>query len=238
MPDELEQQIIDKKIKFYVIDANKLAADLGLGARINTLMQTCFFSISGVLPQAEAVEGLKNAIKKSYGRKGDDVVKSNFQAVDAAVAAIQAVTVPAKVAGKLKMPAVVPADSPEFVRTVTATLIKQKGDSIAVSQMPEDGTWPTGTTQYEKRNIAVEIPEWNSDLCIQCAQCSLVCPMRPFASRPTMRRPWPLHRRPSSVLMPRGRNSPVSSSPSRWLRKIAPGAAPVSGIVPGGNATR
>ncbi|MEI8121729.1 MAG: pyruvate:ferredoxin (flavodoxin) oxidoreductase [bacterium] len=176
MPDELEQQIIDKKIKFYVIDANKLAMDLGLGARINTLMQTCFFSISGVLPQDEAVEGLKKAIKKTYGRKGDAVVQSNFKAVDAAVAAIQKVTVPSKVAGKLKMPAVVPADSPEFVKTVTAALIKQKGDEVLVSQMPEDGTWPTGTTQFEKRNIAVEIPEWNSDLCIQCAQCSLVCP--------------------------------------------------------------
>ena len=176
LPDELAQQIIDKKIKFFVIDANKLAADLGLGARINTLMQTCFFSISGVLPQAEAVDGLKKAIKKSYGRKGDDVVQSNFRAVDAAVSAIQQVKVPATVAGKLKMPAVVPADAPEFVQTVTATLIKQKGDQVPVSQMPEDGTWPTGTTQYEKRNIAVEIPAWNPDLCIQCAQCSLVCP--------------------------------------------------------------
>ena len=176
LPDELEQQIIDKQIKFYVIDANKLAAELGLGARINTLMQTCFFSISGVLPQAEAVDGLKKAIKKTYGRKGEAVVQSNFKAVDAAVAAIQPVKVPAQVAGKLKMPAVVPADSPDFVKTVTATLIKQKGDEILVSQMPEDGTWPTATTQYEKRNIAVDIPEWNPDLCIQCAQCSLVCP--------------------------------------------------------------
>ena len=176
LPDELEKQIIDKKIKFFVIDANKLASELGLGARINTLMQTCFFSISGVLPQAEAVEGLKKAIKKSYGRKGDDVVQSNFRAVDAAVAGIQEVKVPAKVAGKIKMPAVVPADAPEFVKTVTATLIKQKGDEVPVSQMPDDGTWPTGTTQFEKRNIAVEIPEWNSDLCIQCGQCSLVCP--------------------------------------------------------------
>jgi pyruvate-ferredoxin/flavodoxin oxidoreductase len=176
LPDELAQQIIDKKIKFYVIDAIKLAAELGLGARINTLMQTCFFSISGVLPQAEAVDGLKKAIKKTYGRKGDAVVQSNFKAVDAAVAAIQEVKVPAKAAGKVKMPAVVPADSPEFVKTVTATLIKQQGDNLPVSLMPEDGTWPTATTQYEKRNIAVEIPEWNPDLCIQCAQCSLVCP--------------------------------------------------------------
>jgi pyruvate-ferredoxin/flavodoxin oxidoreductase len=176
LPDELAQQIIDKKIKFFVVDANKLAAELGLGARINTLMQTCFFAISNVLPQAEAIDGLKKAIKKSYGRKGDDVVQSNYKAVDAAVAQTHEVTVPAKVAGKVKMPAVVPADAPEFVKTVTATLIKQKGDSLPVSLMPDDGTWPTATTQYEKRNIAVEIPSWNTDLCIQCAQCSLVCP--------------------------------------------------------------
>ena len=176
LPDELAQQIIDKKIKFFVIDANKLAAELGLGARINTLMQTCFFSISGVLPQAEAVDGLKKAIKKTYGRKGDAVVQSNFKAVDAAVAAIQEVKVPAKPAGKVKMPAVVPADAPDFVQTVTARLIRQDGDNLPVSLMPDDGTWPTGTTQFEKRNIAVEIPEWNADLCIQCAQCSLVCP--------------------------------------------------------------
>ncbi len=176
LPDELEQKIIDKQIKLYVIDAIKLAGELGLGARINTLMQTCFFSISGVLPADEAVEGLKKAIRKSYGRKGEDVVQKNFKAVDAAVAAIQAVTVPAKPSGKVRMPPVVGADAPEFVRTVTATLMSQKGDSLAVSQMPEDGTWPTATTQYEKRNIAVEIPEWHSDLCIQCGQCSLVCP--------------------------------------------------------------
>jgi pyruvate-ferredoxin/flavodoxin oxidoreductase len=176
MPDELEQKIIDKQIKFYVIDAIKLAGELGLGARINTLMQTCFFSISGVLPASEAVEGLKKAIEKSYGRKGADIVQMNFKAVDAAVAAIQEVKVPAKPSGKVKMPPVVAADAPEFVRTVTATLMSQKGDSLAVSQMPDDGTWPTATTQYEKRNIAVEIPEWHNDLCIQCAQCSLVCP--------------------------------------------------------------
>ncbi len=176
LPDELERQIIDKKIRFFVIDAIKLAEDLGLGARINTLMQTCFFAISGVLPQEEAVEGLKKAIRKTYGRKGEEVVQSNFKAVDAAVAALQEVKVPAKVAGKLKMPSVVPADAPDFVRTVSATLISQNGDNLPVSLMPEDGTWPTGTTQYEKRNIAVTIPAWNPDLCIQCAQCSLVCP--------------------------------------------------------------
>ncbi len=176
LPDELERQIIDKKIRFYVIDAIKLAGELGLGARINTIMQTCFFAISGVLPREEAVDGLKKAIEKTYGRKGADVVQMNFKAVDAAVAALQEVQVPARPAGRLSMPPIVPDDAPPFVRNVSAVLMAQKGDTLPVSLMPDDGTWPTGTTKYEKRNIAVEIPEWHPDLCIQCAQCSLVCP--------------------------------------------------------------
>ncbi len=176
LPDEFAAQMIAKRIRFYVIDANHLAQDLGLGARINTIMQTCFFAISGVLPQSEAIAGLKKAIKKTYGRKGEDVVKQNFQAVDAAVAAMEEVKYPAKPAGLSKMPPVVPASAPEFVRTVTATLMRQKGDTLPVSSIPEDGTWPTGTTQFEKRDIAVEIPYWSPELCIQCGQCSLVCP--------------------------------------------------------------
>jgi len=176
MPDEIEQQIIDKKIKFYVIDAIALAHELGLGARINTIMQTCFFAISGVLPQEKAIESLKYAIKKTYGRKGEEIVRMNNVAVDGAVAKLQQVEVPAAPAGKSKMPPTVPGHAPEFVQNVTSVLMQQKGDLVPVSGMPDDGTWPTATTQYEKRNIAVEIPEWNKDLCIQCAQCSLVCP--------------------------------------------------------------
>ncbi len=176
MPDEIEQQIIDKKIKFYVIDAIKLAHELGLGARINTIMQTCFFAISGVLPQDEAIAALKKAIKKTYGRKGDDVVNMNFAAVDAAVAQMEQVTVPSKPAGKRRKPPVVVADAPEFVLNVTAEIMAQRGDNLPVSAIPADGTWPTATTKYEKRNIATEIPEWHADLCIQCGQCSLVCP--------------------------------------------------------------
>jgi pyruvate-ferredoxin/flavodoxin oxidoreductase len=176
MPDEVERQIIEKKIRFYVIDAIKLAKELGLGARINTIMQTCFFYISGVLPPAKAVESLKKEIKKAYGRKGEDVVQMNYRAVDGTIAGLHPVDVPAKPAGKHHMLAPVPADAPEFVQTVTATLLQQKGDALPVSAMPDDGTWPTATTQYEKRNIAVEIPCWDTNLCIQCAQCSLVCP--------------------------------------------------------------
>jgi pyruvate-ferredoxin/flavodoxin oxidoreductase len=176
MPDEIEEQIIEKKIKFYVIDAIKLAKELGLGARINTLMQTCFFYISGILPAEKAIESLKKAIKKTYGKKGEQVVQANFKAVDGALAALQQVTVPAKPAGKKKMLPAVSADAPEFVRRVTAKIMCQRGNDIPVSDMPDDGTWPTGTTQYEKRNIAVEIPVWEPNACIQCAQCSMVCP--------------------------------------------------------------
>ncbi len=176
MPDEVEQQIIDKKVKFYVINAIALAHELGLGARINTIMQTCFFYISGVLPQDKAIDSLKYAIKKTYGKKGDEIVRMNNVAVDGAVAKLQQVEVPATPAGNITMPPTVPDNAPEFVKNVTATLMQQKGDSVPVSAMPDDGTWPTGTTKYEKRNIAVEIPNWNKDLCIQCGQCSLVCP--------------------------------------------------------------
>ncbi len=176
IPDEVARQIIDKEIKFYVIDAIKLAKDLGLGARINTIMQTCFFQISGILTPDKAIEALKNAIKKTYGKKGEKIIEMNFKAVDGALAALHQVKVPAKPAGKSHMLPTVPAHAPEFVKKVTATIMEQKGDSLPVSAMPDDGTWPTATTQYEKRNIAVEIPNWNPALCIQCAQCALVCP--------------------------------------------------------------
>ncbi|MBI2438262.1 MAG: pyruvate:ferredoxin (flavodoxin) oxidoreductase, partial [Lentisphaerae bacterium] len=176
MPDDLERQIIKKKIRFYVIDAAKLAKELKLGVRINTIMQTCFFSISGVLPSDKAIAALKNAIEKTYSRKGAEVVAMNFKAVDSAVAALEEVKVPARPAGKIKRKSVVAADAPEFVRNVTAVLMSQKGNELPVSAMPADGTWPTGTTRFEKRNIATEIPHWDPALCIQCAQCSLVCP--------------------------------------------------------------
>ncbi len=176
IPDQVAQQIIDKKIKLYVIDAMHLAKKLGLGARINTIMQTCFFSISGVLESDKAIESLKKAIKKTYGKKGDDIVQSNFDAVDGAVASLKEVTVPSAPAGKAKMPPTVPANAPEFVKNVTATIMEQKGDNLPVSAIPADGTWPTATTQYEKRNIAFEVPEWDPSVCIQCAQCSIVCP--------------------------------------------------------------
>jgi pyruvate-ferredoxin/flavodoxin oxidoreductase len=175
LPAKVQQQIIDKKLKFYVIDAISLAQAIGLGARINMIMQTAFFFISGILSKEEAIRSIKGAIKKTYGNKGDKVVNMNYAAVDTAVENIQQVKVPNAITGH-EIPLTVPAHAPAFVKEVSAKMIEGKGTEIKVSQMPADGTWPTATTQYEKRNIAVHVPEWDPNTCIQCAQCSLVCP--------------------------------------------------------------
>ncbi|MBU1547790.1 MAG: pyruvate:ferredoxin (flavodoxin) oxidoreductase, partial [Proteobacteria bacterium] len=175
MPAKVQRQMIDKKLKFYIIDALSLAAALGLGARINMIMQTAFFLISDIITKEEAIHSIKTAIKKTYGNKGEKVVKMNYDAVDAAVNNIVAVAMPSAITGH-ELPPTVPANAPAFVKEVTAKMIEGKGSTIKVSQMPCDGTWPTGTTQYEKRNIAVEVPLWDANTCIQCGQCSLVCP--------------------------------------------------------------
>ncbi len=177
IPDEVAQVIIDKKLKFYVVNAVDVAQRLGLGGRTNTIMQTAFFCISGIIkPVDKAIELLKAAAKKAYGKKGDDVVKLNWDAIDAAQAAIEEVTVPAAPSGKLRKPATVAATAPDFVKNVTAVMMRQEGDTLPVSAIPDDGTWPTATTQFEKRNIAINIPEWNNATCIQCLKCSTVCP--------------------------------------------------------------
>jgi len=175
MPDRVQRDLIEKKAKFYIIDAIALAQTLGLGARINMIMQTAFFMISGILTQEEAITAIKNAIKKTYGNKGEKVVQMNYDAVDAAIKNIVKVEVPDTVSGHA-LPPTVPEDAPEFVKKVTARIIEGKGDQLKVSELPDDGTWPTATTQYEKRNIAVNVPKWLSENCIQCGQCSLVCP--------------------------------------------------------------
>ncbi|MFC1485621.1 pyruvate:ferredoxin (flavodoxin) oxidoreductase [Candidatus Latescibacterota bacterium] len=176
IPAEVQKQIIDKKLKFYVIDGIDLGLKLGLGARINMIMQTAFFVISEVIPEEEAINLIKDAIKKTYGKKGEKVVQMNFNAVDEAREHVFEVKYPNEVTSTLRMPPTVPEDAPEFVRNVTAELMKGNGDKLPVSAMPVDGTFPTATTQYEKRNVAVQIPEWDPDVCIQCAQCSFVCP--------------------------------------------------------------
>jgi pyruvate-ferredoxin/flavodoxin oxidoreductase len=176
LPQEVQKQIIDKKLKFYVIDAISLAAELGLGARINVIMQTAFFKISDIIPIDTAVKAIKDAIKKTYGKKGEKVVEMNNSAVDGSLDRIYQVQVPDKATSKTKMPPVVPDDAPDFVKTITAEMMARRGDELPVSKMPDDGKFPTGTTQYEKRNIAVNIPVWEPDVCIQCGRCSLLCP--------------------------------------------------------------
>jgi pyruvate-ferredoxin/flavodoxin oxidoreductase len=176
MPKEVQQQIIDKKLKLYIIKAFDLADEIGLGARINVIMQTAFFKITNIIPVDKAVEAIKGAIKKTYGKKGEKVVNMNNQAVDKALQAIEEVKVPDSATSKISIPDVVPASVPEFVKNVTAPIIAGRGDDLPVSAFPSDGTWPTATSQYEKRNIALHIPEWSPDLCIQCGQCSFVCP--------------------------------------------------------------
>ncbi len=176
LPKEVQQQIIDKKAKFYVIDAIALAKELGLGARINMIMQTAFFLISGILPKDKAIEAIKDSIVKTYGDKGEKVVNMNFAAVDGALNKLEPVDYPTGVTSTKTRPPIVPAHAPEFVQTVTAEIIAGRGDDLPVSSFPVDGTYPTGTTQYEKRNIAVDIPVWEEDICIQCNICSAVCP--------------------------------------------------------------
>ncbi len=175
LPGKVQQDLINKKAKLYIIDAVSLGLALGLGARINMIMQTAFFLISGILSQEEAIKSIKDAIKKTYGKKGDKVVEMNYSAVDGAVKNIVEVPLGNTVDGK-DIPAVVPDHAPRFVKEVTAKIIEGNGTDLKVSQIPNDGTWPTGTTQYEKRNIAVAVPQWIPDNCIQCGQCALVCP--------------------------------------------------------------
>jgi pyruvate-ferredoxin/flavodoxin oxidoreductase len=176
IPIEVQQQILSKKLKFHVIDAYKVAADSGMGMRINTIMQVCFFAISGVLPREQAIAQIKKSIQKTYGKKGEDVVKQNLQAVDMSLAHLFEVKVPATADSKSRRLAPVTSNAPAFVKDVLGAIIEGRGDELPVSAMPVDGTFPTATTQYEKRNIALEIPVWEPDICIQCGKCNFVCP--------------------------------------------------------------
>ncbi|MFH0916427.1 MAG: pyruvate:ferredoxin (flavodoxin) oxidoreductase [bacterium] len=176
IPREMQQRIIDMKIKLYAINAYEVAKETGMGARINTIMQTCFFYLSSILPQEEAIEAIKAAIKKTYGKRGDKVVRMNNNAVDQAIAKLHEIAVPASPTSTVEKPPVVSDEAPEFVKKVTARILAGTGDDVPVSLMPADGTWPTDTTKWEKRNIALEIPVWEPDLCIQCGKCSLHCP--------------------------------------------------------------
>jgi pyruvate-ferredoxin/flavodoxin oxidoreductase len=176
IPRSMQEQIIKKKLHFYVIDGYAVAAEAGMGRRINTVMQTCFFAISGILPRDEAIGAIKHAIEKTYGKRGEKVVQKNFAAVDASLDHLHEVKVPAEVSSSFDLRPPVPAQAPEFVRDVLAKIIEGEGDALPVSAMPNDGTFPSATAQWEKRNIALEIPVWDEVLCIQCGKCVLVCP--------------------------------------------------------------
>jgi pyruvate-ferredoxin/flavodoxin oxidoreductase len=176
LPRPVQEQILAKKISFYVIDADAVARAAGLPGRTNTVLQTCFFAISGVLPREEAIAAIKASIVKTYGRRGAEVVARNNAAVDQALAALHQVDVPAGASATRGLPDLVPATAPEFVRTVTAAMMAGRGDDLPVSSLPVDGTYPSGTTAYEKRNISDLVAEWDPDLCIQCGNCSFVCP--------------------------------------------------------------
>jgi len=176
LPREVQEAIIEKKLKFYVINGYEVAEKTGMGQRMNTIMQTAFFAISGILPSDQAIEQIKKAIKKTYGKRGEAVIQKNYEAVDSAVENLFEVKVPDKVTSSVTMLPPVPEAAPDFVRSVLGPMISKDGDSIPVSAMPADGTFPTATTQWEKRNLALEIPVWNEDICIQCGKCVFVCP--------------------------------------------------------------
>ena len=176
LPKEMQSSIIEKKLKFYIVDAYEVANKTGMGGRINTIMQTCFFAISGVLPKDEAIAEIKKYIKKTYGKRGEAVVNQNFAAVDASLENLFEVKVPAVATSTLTRRRQYPLQRPPLLQEVLGAIISKDGDDLPVSKIPIDGTYPSGTTMWEKRNIALEIPAWEPDLCIQCGKCAFVCP--------------------------------------------------------------
>lgn len=176
LPQKVQQDLITKKMKLYIIDAYKVAGETGMGVRINTIMQTCFFAISNIFPKEEAIQMIKNSIKKTYGAKGDKIVQMNFNAVDQTLANLHEVKVPGKVTSKTQVAFPIPDNAPDFVKEVTGRIITGEGDLIPVSKFPVDGTFPSATTKWEKRNIALEVPVWDTVTCIQCNKCVIVCP--------------------------------------------------------------
>ncbi len=176
LSEKAQRDIVEKKIKLYAIDAYKVAADTGMGRRINTIMQTCFFAISGVLPKDEAIAHIKKSIEKTYGKRGEKVVQQNYAAVDNTLAALYEIEIPSKIGSEVKIGQDISSEAPDFVKDVTAEIIAGRGDQLPVSAMPLDGTFPTDTARWEKRSIALEIPVWDTDTCIQCNKCALICP--------------------------------------------------------------
>ena len=183
LPHRMQEQILEKALHFYVIDGYQVAQQTGMGERINTIMQTCFFAISRILPVDEAIEHIKKAVKKTYGRKGKRIIERNYAAIDAALAGLQPVTVPGTANATLTKRASVPTEAPAFIQQVTGEIIAGRGDAIPVSFLPNDGTYPPGSSRWEKRNLAKEIPVWDEELCIHCGKCPLVCPHAAIRSK-------------------------------------------------------
>ncbi|MEH6590991.1 MAG: pyruvate:ferredoxin (flavodoxin) oxidoreductase [Halioglobus sp.] len=182
LPEHIQQQLVDKHISLYTIDAYAVAASCGMGKRINTIMQTCFFAISGILPREQAIQSIKDAVQKTYGKKGGRIIELNYKAIDETLAALHTIDIGA-VGSSVARAASRMTDAPDFVRKVTAEIIAGRGDLIKVSQLPADGSFPLGTSTYEKRNLALEIPVWDADLCTQCGKCPFVCPHAAIRSK-------------------------------------------------------
>jgi pyruvate-ferredoxin/flavodoxin oxidoreductase len=218
LPRQVQQAISENQLRFYVINGNAVAQAVGMGNRVNTIMQTCFFALSGVLPRDEAIAAIKHAIEKTYGKRGESVVRRNFEAVDAALANLHEVQVPSTVTSILELRRTVAGGASDFVKNVTARMIDGHGDLLPVSALPVDGTYPSGTTRWERRNIAVEIPEWDPAVCIQCNKCVLVCPHAVI--RPKICDTADLSAAPAGF----------TTSPARW--KEFPGAAYTLQVAP------
>ena len=183
LPRRMQEQIIEKNIRVYCIDAYAVAQQANMGKRINTIMQTCFFAISGVLPREQAIAAIKQAVQDTYGSKGQSIIDFNFRAIDAALASLHQMPVPKAVTSTFERPPLVDANAPDFIGRFTARLIAGEGDRVPVSMMPVDGSFPLGTAAYEKRKLALEIPVWDAELCTQCGKCPMVCPHAAIRSK-------------------------------------------------------
>ncbi len=221
LPREVQEQLIARRLTFYVIDALQVARDTGMGGRLNTIMQTCFFAVSGVLPREEAIVQIKHAIEKTYAKKGDEVVRRNFAAVDHTLAHLAEVPVPARVTSPFHRQSAIAAEAPDFVRRVTAVMMAGKGDLLPVSAFPVDGTWPLGTTKWEKRRIADTVPIWDPKVCIQCNKCAFVCPHAAIRAKVYEASALDGARRPFSRPATRVPSSKGGATRSRWHRRIA-----------------
>jgi pyruvate-ferredoxin/flavodoxin oxidoreductase len=220
LPREVQTDIIEKKLRFYVIDAYDVARRTGMGGRINTVMQTCFFAISGVLPREAAIAAIKETIRKTYGKRGETVVQRNFEAVDQALAHLHEVKVPDGITSTFGRRAPVPDEAPPFVRQVLGAMVAGEGDRLPVSALPVDGTFPTATTRFEKRNIALEIPVWEPDICIQCGKCVFVCPHAVIRSK--IYDPSHLEKAPAAFRSIEARFKEVPKGSMKYTIQVAP----------------